>query len=276
MLKLWQKTKTVRVVVLGLLIVFSATAPQGYLMLANTQILSDVPWSLVVLIPYMIFWVMFYQGKIVKNGSDFRKECYREIVPNTKKMKWGLIAGCSFAMAIFCLLFFLFQSFRIPITAIPLSGIPWYMALTYIFMITAVAGISEEVGFRGYIQVPLQKRYGKNAALIITSLFFLLAHLGHAEFNYILPVYFGFSMMLGVVAYYTQSLLPSIIVHFVFDFAVFNTFWLLGRDQVTRQISETGFTELHTFMIVAMAIGSVIGWLTLNKLKAVAGAKYLN
>lgn len=263
----WQKAKTIRVIVLGLLIVFSATAPQGYLMLANTKMLPTIPWSLPLLLIYMLLWISFYRGKLIRRGAAYRRNCFRADNPESQKMKWGLITGGLFGVAIFCLLFFLFQAIRIPLTTLPLNEMPGYMAFIYIIMITAVAGISEEVGFRGYIQVPLENMYGKRIALSVTSVFFLLAHLGHAEFNYILPVYFSFSLMLGLIAYHTGSLVPSIIIHFVFDFVVFNTFWLVGQNTVTRQMAETGFTELHIAMVVLMIVGSIGGWRALNKLK---------
>lgn len=259
---------TVRIVVLGLLIVFSATAVQAYLLLANTKILPGLPWSLLLLILYMILWLGFFQGNMIATGSAFRKKCFRDVIPEREIMKWGLLTGSFFGAAILCSFFLLLKSFVIPLTLLPFNGVPWYMKFIYLLMVTAVAGVSEEVGFRGYIQRPLERLYGSKVAVIITSLLFTLAHLGHAEFNYMLTVYFCFSLVLGTIAYHSDSLLPSIIIHFVFDFWIFTTFWLIGKDNLTQQISETGFTELHFLYVAIMITGVVNGRIALRRLKS--------
>jgi membrane protease YdiL (CAAX protease family) len=155
-----------------------------------------------------------------------------------------------------------------PITLLPTEGLPAYSIFLNILAITAVAGISEEVGFRGYMQKPIENKLGNKAAILITSLFFTLAHLGHAEFNYVLPVYFFFSVVMGIVALHTNSLLPSIILHFVFDFAVFNSFWLLGKEAVTSQISVTGISTGYILLIAGFVIGLTGGIIFWKKLVA--------
>lgn len=62
------------------------------------------------------------------------------------------------------------------------SHIPSATLLLTIFMSAAVAGISEEAGFRGYVQGSLERRYGPAMGLVITSFVFGLAHPSHGAF----------------------------------------------------------------------------------------------
>ena len=72
-----------------------------------------------------------------------------------------------------------------------------------------VAGITEEVGFRGYMQVPLGKRYGPAIAITIVSIVFVLAHLNQAWAGGILIILFIISVLWGVLARVSGSLIPG-------------------------------------------------------------------
>ena len=52
--------------------------------------------------------------------------------------------------------------------------------LPEVFQWQLVAGITEEVGFRGYMQVPLEQKYGPGIAVLLVSLVFVVAHLNQA------------------------------------------------------------------------------------------------
>jgi len=74
-----------------------------------------------------------------------------------------------------------------------------------------VAGICEEVGFRGYMQVPLRKEIWAGRAITIVSVIFSLAHLDRSWALTVMPIIFFASVLLGVLAYQSQSLIPGII-----------------------------------------------------------------
>jgi membrane protease YdiL (CAAX protease family) len=58
-----------------------------------------------------------------------------------------------------------------------LDNVPSWAAWLVVIMISAVAAICEEIGFRGYMQVPLEKKYGPLKAISIVSIIFVLVHL---------------------------------------------------------------------------------------------------
>ncbi|HET9057083.1 MAG TPA: type II CAAX endopeptidase family protein [Chitinophagaceae bacterium] len=260
----------IRSILLGLVVAYTAILPQDYLTRLNYKLYPLIPWSFFVVAIYIFIWLKIVSGRWIKGGSQFRSYNFRNVVPEKKQFNWGLITGGFFALSIYCLLFLLLKSFTTSMTLLPTKGVPFYLVLFTILTITAVAGISEEVGFRGYMQKPIEDNLGKTAAILITSVLFTVAHIKHAEFNLFVPVYFSYSCMLGLVAVYTRSLLPSIILHFLFDFMVFSTFRIFGKDVITLQVSETGITPVYLLLILGFFIGIFGGYKSYLKLKSIS------
>jgi membrane protease YdiL (CAAX protease family) len=102
---------------------------------------------------------------------------------------------------------------------------PLWVAFTVLIMSSIVAGICEETGFRGYMQAPLEKKYGPSRAIIITSVIFMLIHLSHSWASPILPHIFFASVLLGILAYKTGSLIPGIIGHSILDIFDYSVWW---------------------------------------------------
>ncbi|MDC9728399.1 MAG: type II CAAX endopeptidase family protein [Methyloprofundus sp.] len=91
---------------------------------------------------------------------------------------------------------------------------------TDLFVLAAVAGISEEILFRGVIQPWLENSWGIVAGLIISSVLFGLVHA-------VTLLYFilagSISLYLGMYLDYenTRNLLTPIIIHGLYDFFAF-------------------------------------------------------
>ena len=87
----------------------------------------------------------------------------------------------------------------------------WQLAL-----IAAIAGVSEEALFRGFLQGWLRDHLGFISALLLASAAFGLAH----------PVTLGYALVVGIIGLYlgqlwelTGNLLTPIITHALYDFA---------------------------------------------------------
>ena len=92
-------------------------------------------------------------------------------------------------------------------------------------MASLVAGICEEIGYRGYMQAPLDRKYGPVAGISITSLVFVVIHLHQAwASGAVLVQLFVISFMCGYLAYSSKSLLPGIIAHVTLDIINFSYF----------------------------------------------------
>jgi membrane protease YdiL (CAAX protease family) len=93
-----------------------------------------------------------------------------------------------------------------------------------------VAGVVEEIAFRGYMQSHLE-RIGPTFAILVTSAVFTLSHASHG-LAYLLAVAPGFflaSVVYGYLALKSGSILPGMALHFAGDLA-YAYFALLGGD----------------------------------------------
>jgi len=116
-----------------------------------------------------------------------------------------------------------------------------WAAWLVVIMISAVAGICEEIGFRGYMQVPIEKKYGPFAAISIVSVVFVLVHLHQAWSGPILIQIFFISVLFGSIAYYSGSLIPGIIAHIIMDVFNFSFWWTkIGWQFDKETIYKTG------------------------------------
>ena len=130
---------------------------------------------------------------------------------------------------------------------------PIWQVWLFILMAALVAGITEEVGFRGYMQVPLEGRYGPAVGITIVSMVFVGAHLNQAWAGGggILIMLFGISAVWGVLARVSGSLIPGIISHTVTDIANFSYWWTdVAGAFDKRPISETGIDSHFILWIV--------------------------
>jgi ABC-2 type transport system permease protein/sodium transport system permease protein len=93
-----------------------------------------------------------------------------------------------------------------------------------------VAGVVEEMAFRGYMQRHLE-RIGPTFAILVTSAVFTLLHATHG-LTYLLtlgPGIFLASAVYGHLALKSGSILPGMALHFAGDLA-FTYFAVLGGD----------------------------------------------
>lgn len=159
--------------------------------------------------------------------------------------KWGLIAAMLLVIVWQAGLVATFRIIEFPQEAFTseynLGDAPLWLAWLFIVMSALVAGITEETGFRGYMQLPLEKRYGPIVGITIVSIVFLIIHLHQAWVTPLLFHVFVLSVMFGILAYTTGSLIPAIISHTVLDIFNFSFWWTDVAGRFERQtISETG------------------------------------
>lgn len=85
--------------------------------------------------------------------------------------------------------------------------------LSFYFLSAVLLGpVMEEVIYRGIFYSPYRKKYGPTKAVIITSVFFAMAH-------YALPS-FLFSLLLTALYEKTESIIPPIIAHSIHNLLV--------------------------------------------------------
>jgi membrane protease YdiL (CAAX protease family) len=221
-----------------------------------------VPWSVVPMGAILILYWMYFSGRWKPSNTQvFRRFCIRQIKLKRPVWIWGMMAAFSIIILLhwgFSLTFRIYE-FQPEIfkTARYLNDYPAWTTWSLILMASLVAGICEEIGFRGYMQTPLEQKYGPVAGISITSLVFVVVHLHQAWASGILAGIFIISFMIGYLAYSTKSLLPGIIAHVTFDIVNYSYWWsdVIGTFE-RKPISMTGVDNhfIITVMVVLLCI----------------------
>ena len=174
---------------------------------------------------------------------------------------WGVIAALFFAATIHASIVLLFRLVSFPMVAfrhgydvsfIPTQPLRW---LAVVVSATS-AGICEETGFRGYMQRPIEQRYGAPVAILISSLFFMALHLTKAWATPgMVPIVFGAGVLLGLLAWSSRSLIPGMIGHVVMDIGLFAYWWTgIAGDFTARTITDTGVDRPFVIACAAFTI----------------------
>jgi membrane protease YdiL (CAAX protease family) len=189
------------------------------------------PWSILPMTIALWAYLKFISGNWGSNESNEKKKNYFRAIKLPKSVwKWGMVAAILFVIIVqssFVITFRLidFPSEKFTADYKTLDNMPLWVAWAVLIMSSIVAGICEETGFRGYMQVPLENKYGPFAGIIITSIIFMLIHLSHSWAVPILPHIFFASTLLGILAYKSGSLIPGIIGHTILDIFDYSVWW---------------------------------------------------
>jgi membrane protease YdiL (CAAX protease family) len=208
---------------LGLAVMVAVTVPWSALALLNLRLSARLPWAIPLGIAYVGAAASYLNGSgWPKSTSAPRKRGFRAHWLAVAELNWALLAG----MAAVAALWFLYAaSGELAFQARQSSeaGLPTMVLLSATIIAAAVAAVAEEGGLRGFMQAPLERLLGPAAAIATTSIFFVLIHLSHGFAALVrnAPFYFAAGCVYGLLAYLTQSILPSLILHFLGDILVF-------------------------------------------------------
>jgi membrane protease YdiL (CAAX protease family) len=207
--------------------------------------------------------------------SAARRSAFRTGPLSRAQWIWGLVAALSIAASVHASLVVLFRIVPFPAAefhrdyAFPIAslGLKW----AAIVLAAASAGICEETGFRGYMQRPLEGRYGAVVAILVSSFFFGLLHLSKSwDIGGMIPLVFFAGALYGLLAWASNSLIPGMIGHTVMDIGMFSYWWTgIAGTFSARTIAETGIDEPF---IVACA---VLGFVLLTALTAIVRLRVL-
>ncbi|HTR48527.1 MAG TPA: CPBP family intramembrane glutamic endopeptidase [Verrucomicrobiae bacterium] len=250
----------VRAVIIGTVIVLVGTIPRDLFYWANLHFYASVPWAAPVTAAYLWFFWRYLRGAgPPAETSAQRRTSLRANRLSARQWTWALLAGVLGLVALVLALRVANRMVALPQQGIPdLSHVPRITVLTLLLMGAPFAGVIEESAFRGYMQGPIERRYGLLVAILITGTMFALVHL---DFTPILwPYYVAVAAIYGTVAYATNSILPAIVLHTAGNVFSNLDLWLHGQAEWqtpsagARLIWKTGADASFSRTVAALAI----------------------
>jgi membrane protease YdiL (CAAX protease family) len=270
-----------RAIIAGVAVIAAGTVPWGILVAINVQVLPTIPWTAGIMIAYLVVYARYLNGWGWPSelGPD-RRTSFRVSRPSPTLWRWSLIAG-GFSAVSFRFLGDVVRrlSPRPEQDLVPpevLDKVPFATILTLLLMTSLVAGFAEEAGARGFMQAPLERRYGPIIAIGIVAVVFTLMHFRFGvpdPWPWLLfaPLYVLASVIWGILAWRTGSILPGAIWHGLFDAAGVLRYWWGG---IPKSVHEVGYDtpfRVEAALALIFAIPSIWAFRTLLRLPAEKG-----
>ena len=217
----------------GLLITAAAVVPFTWLAKVNATVRPDLPWAALVTLAYLGLLLAWLHGVGPPRRTSAERRRRLRLWP-PQPLGDSDRATVRVVLAALLLLSVLWVAVgRISplpdLGAYPTTAYRWSMFL----MGGVVSGVVEEAAFRGWMQTGLEQHDPGNA-IWITSLVFVALHLTHGIGAVLLlgPGFFVASMLYGVLAQRSGTIIPGMLIHVLGDLA--HTYFGILRGDVSR------------------------------------------
>lgn len=221
-------------VLVGLLVAALGIAPWAVLAPLNARFRPDVPWAAASMTVYLVLgWRWLGGAGWPRATSARRRFLLRAQRPaadrDAARERGGEVAWLVAAIIGMYVLWILAT------TGGSLADLTPYPTTSYrvslLVMGALVSGVVEEAAFRGYMQSALEERLDLTSAIVTTSAVFAFSHITHGLGTMLLmaPGLFMASVLYGLLAARTGSIVPGIVLHVTGD-ALHTILVLLGGD----------------------------------------------
>jgi membrane protease YdiL (CAAX protease family) len=221
----------------AVLVLLTGSLPWGALITLNLRQGVTLPWAVVPMAIYLGAYWMVVSGRWA--GSSANRASRRALL-RANSMPWSLwgasiAAGLLGFGAIVALLVLMARLVALP-DAAPIAtptGMPALTAVALLTMQSAVAGVTEEAAFRGYMQSMVAQRHGIWLGILAQGTLFGLLHAPNhpGAVLLMLPYYVAVSAMYGGLTWATDSILPAMVLHVAGDAVVLTRWWLTGTPE---------------------------------------------
>ena len=260
---LWRRIPVIpRAILTGLLVSAGGNLPWALLAGANLEYpwAFPVPWSVLVMAALLwLFWQWLQGRGWPRSTAAARRRGLRAVRLSGRTWFWSLLTGVLGIASVVGLQRLIVRLVELPRDPLPdLSRFSGLEILSFIFMISLVAGVAEEAGFRGYMQGTIERRHGVVAAILVTGTVFGLIHASHASWSpALMPVFLGVSLIFGALAWITGSILPGVVLHTAVDVASFLRAWRMGEPAPRPLVWELGPDSAFWAAVLVFLVGGV-------------------
>lgn len=234
LVRVWRRIPVVvRAILTGLLVSSLGIIPWSVFLGLNLRypLGLPLPWA----VPATAGWLAVYWRYVSGRGwpaamAEARRRGLRARRLPVRAWGWSLLTGVlgllsclGFALALRRLVVLPLEPFM------DVSPYSWTTIVLLLLMAAMVAGVSEEAGFRGYMQGMIERRHGPVAAILVTGLMFGLVHANHGYWEPILlPGFVAISTVFGAIAWRAGSIRPTVVLHTTMDTGGFLWLWRYG------------------------------------------------
>jgi membrane protease YdiL (CAAX protease family) len=209
----------------------------------NFRILPSLPWTLLPLgVALWAYWSYFGGRGWPRSTKDARNELRRSnpIAPGVRPTV--VVAGSLFASSVFVIAILQYALREMPPEAFglvtSLANLPLWSAVPLALGAAFFVGVTEEMSYRGYMQVPIERRHGPILGLTLPALVFALSH---GIDLMVLPVFLFVSIGWSFIAWRVDSIRPGIVLHTIVDATAF--LWVIFRPEDVSRLAATSLVE---------------------------------
>lgn len=216
----------VRATVLGFVILTVGGLVSGTLMVANLKLAPTAP----VFFPATVLWLWLFWRYVRGDGwpqstSALRRDLLRAGKLSPRAWRWALVAGGLAFAAVMGIAFMTYQFATLPDAAyrapFEVASFPPWTLVSIFAAVAFTAAVVEEAAFRGYMLSGIQRGYGWVVGISVVTVLFYVAHLSHAYATLaFVPFFLAHGLVLGLLVFYTRSIVPGVILHAASDCVV--------------------------------------------------------
>ncbi len=272
----WKRLPVVvRAILGGLAIVAVGVAPWSALAAANLRVASSFPWAAIVGLIYLtLLWNWLGGRGWPRSSGEDRRRYLRAHGVRGRMLAWSAISGTLFAAALVAMTVTGWMLAAVPASRLDefatLRTYPWWTTTPLLLTSSLVAGVVEEAAFRGYMQVPLERRHGPVVAILVVAAVFALIHFPSPV---ALPAFVLGSAGWGVLAFLSGSILPGVVLHGLVNASVW--IWALSnRASLERVLALNVLRDgpgatfgLSVGVTMALATAAVLAFVNLAKVR---------
>jgi hypothetical protein len=268
----------------GVGVLLAGNLPWAAVSALNLRILTSIPWVIVPMAIYLWVYWSYIGGRLGSPATaDERRLRLRANSLSSDLWVRALVTGLFGFAALLALLTVMARLIAMPPSApiVMPPGMPAITGLLLLVMSSCVAGITEEAAFRGYMQGPIEQRYGLMPAILVNGTMFGLLHFpNHPDAVLtMLPYYIAVAAVYGGLTWACNSILPALVLHAGGDIWSLTRLWITGHPEwqlattPSLLVWDTGPDVSFVASIAALVITTMVTVILCRSLKKMESKK---